>query len=561
MLINGQVAQSGYQGMLNQLSSLKSSFADMISAKEPYFHSLETHKLFNDAFQNLKKKNPIVALKQFESIEKTLPKDKENNSLLSHIYYGMAQSQKSVGDNNAALVSLQRHADAAFQNNEYFPVECAYKELAKLQKEAGNIDKFQQSYKDLLENSLKVKDESEELKARLALGAINRIQENHEEALKHYALAYDLQQGTIDYKAERVEQHEVGFSDRKMGTDNIQQCVAVILHDPLTKKAALAHIDRDTDVSSLSKVINNFSKDSILNAYLVGGRDRTSHGLAISDDNIARTLRELGKYSNIDIKAADIGNKKAPSAIVFDPQTAELKHAVPAKHHETTNARKLLHNLKPELRFAFDLTKSDKIEPVKFTDQDKHKLVLRYLTTPKTSSERVMETWNANLLYDPLAKTVEKIRKENPEIVANAEAQLKSEYIMQGTSQVESTALGRIKKAIVNAFDFISNKISNGFERIKEAASSFIQNIKNSLKTPENKPSNRSISSIEGGQSKHSDRIDEPNNISDKLKSHKEVDQIVTKLRNRSSNDLVNVNSTPPNSFNPKKHQNRGMER
>lgn len=35
----------------------------------------------------------------------------------------------------------------------------------------------------------------------------------------------------------RLGQHKVGFSDKeKIGTDNIQQCVAVILHDPLTKK-------------------------------------------------------------------------------------------------------------------------------------------------------------------------------------------------------------------------------------------------------------------------------------------------------------------------------------
>lgn len=48
-----------------------------------------------------------------------------------------------------------------------------------------------------------------------------------------------------------------GFSDKeKIGTDNIQQCVAVILHDPLTKKTALAHVDRFTDASSLTHECN-----------------------------------------------------------------------------------------------------------------------------------------------------------------------------------------------------------------------------------------------------------------------------------------------------------------
>ncbi len=75
-----------------------------------------------------------------------------------------------------------------------------------------------------------------------------------------------------------MEQHKVGFADKeKIGTDNIQQCVTVILHDPLTKKTALAHVDRFTDASSLTHdVISNFPPNTKLEAYLVGGRDRSA---------------------------------------------------------------------------------------------------------------------------------------------------------------------------------------------------------------------------------------------------------------------------------------------
>ncbi len=101
-----------------------------------------------------------------------------------------------------------------------------------------------------------------------------------------YAYAYSLQQGIVDYEAVRVEQHKVGFSDKeKIGTDNIQQCIAVILHDPLTKKTALAHVDRFTDASSLTHdvIISNFPPNIKLEAYLVRWRDRSAVSIAVSD--------------------------------------------------------------------------------------------------------------------------------------------------------------------------------------------------------------------------------------------------------------------------------------
>ena len=65
--------------------------------------------------------------------------------------------------------------------------------------------------------------------ARLALGAAYKTQNRKENLIAQYAYAYSLQQGIVDYEAIRVEQHKVGFSDKeKIGTDNIQQCVAVI---------------------------------------------------------------------------------------------------------------------------------------------------------------------------------------------------------------------------------------------------------------------------------------------------------------------------------------------
>ncbi len=174
-----------------------------------------------------------------------------------------------------------------------------------------------------------------------------------------------------------------------------------------------------TDPKSLAPVVENFPQGTKLNAYLVGGRDRSSPQYkSVSDTNIARVLEQLEKYPTVDIKSADIGDKGAPSGIVFDPETAELKHAIPGKHHETTDSRKLLHNinLKPNLNFAFDLTKSQEIKGPEFSDSDKKMYVAHYLDIPKTGVEG-NEAWNANICYDPLSKVVEKIREENPQIV------------------------------------------------------------------------------------------------------------------------------------------------
>ena len=44
-----------------------------------------------------------------------------------------------------------------------------------------------------------------------ALGAVHRIQGNHDAAIEQYSAAYSLQQGKVDYEAHRGDQQEVGF--------------------------------------------------------------------------------------------------------------------------------------------------------------------------------------------------------------------------------------------------------------------------------------------------------------------------------------------------------------
>lgn len=350
----------------------------------------------------------------------------------------LRQAQQALGDHAAAAQSFATSADIHMESKNYFEAENTYKALAQAHLANGTLEQYEQETQELLKASLRDKDQTKELAARLALGAVQRARGNDVEALEQYATSYDLQQGKVDYDAVRVEQHEVGFSDQKIGTDNIQQCVAVILYDPITKKTALAHVDKFTDTSSLADVIASFPKGTKLNAYLVGGRDRSPQSKAVSDNNIARVMGELQKHQTVDVKSADIGDKGAPSGIVFDPQTGELKHAVPGKQHETTNTRKLLlHASNPPLRFAFDLTQSQDMPSPILTDADKKSLINRYLSTPKT--QNAQETWNANIVYEPLAKVAEQIRQENPKIVQEALTEYVDHMLKQNPSLNKQT--------------------------------------------------------------------------------------------------------------------------
>jgi tetratricopeptide (TPR) repeat protein len=468
MLINSKSVGKTQTEILSQLSSLPSSFPEYLNSQKAYIPSQEVGNLYSKGQQLLSQNQTKQALQQFQSVEQTIPKDQLNNRFLAIVYSNIAGVQQSLGNYKEVQVNLEKSVSVSMQAKDYFGAEQAYKNLANAHKASGTLAKYKQDSRAFLENSLKNNDQSEELSAQLALASINRVQGNHKEALKHYAACYDLQQGTVDYEADRVEQHEVGFSNKKMGTSNIQQCVAVILHDPITKKTALAHVDiQTTDPKSLAPVIGNFPKDTKLNAYLVGGRDRSQQSKLVSDTNIARVLEQLEKYPTVDIKSADIGDKGAPSGIVFDPETAELKHVIPGKHHETTDSRKLLHNinLKPTLNFAFDLTKSQEIKGPEFSDLDKKMYVARYLNTPKTGFEG-NEAWNANILYDPLSKVVEKIRQENPEIVKTAIKENLDYKLNQD-----------LQRQNVNPIDI------NAQER-QEIQNNVLKNVQDSLKNP-----------------------------------------------------------------------------
>ena len=152
----------------------------------------------------------------------------------------------------------------------------------------------------------------------------------------HYNLAYEWMQGTADPTARLVLQREMGISvdNVKLGTTNIQQCVAVFAYyyspdNSHEKKLVLSHFDRFSQWTFMEKLLSQFPKGAKLDIYLTGGRDRSDHGIVISDNNINQVLKQLYYHRDqINIRAADLGAKASPPAVVFDPEILQLVHSV-----------------------------------------------------------------------------------------------------------------------------------------------------------------------------------------------------------------------------------------
>ena len=266
MLINGLPAAEDISQVLVQLADLPSSFPEYQSSLVPSILSLEEQKSLEEGIfwykqgeQFLVKGNAQEAINQLLRVEQYLD-IYADNGLLLNAYLLEARAYYNLGLVEAAKQKYKASIDTAFNGQHYYNTENTSKELASLHIQQGTIDQYLLEQKSLLAKSQVDANQEEELKARLALGGIYRIQGDHDSAIAQYSAAYSLQQGKVDYEVARVEQREVGFSDdEKLGTDNIQQCVVVVLHDPHSKKTALAHFDRFTKPESLTKdVISKF---------------------------------------------------------------------------------------------------------------------------------------------------------------------------------------------------------------------------------------------------------------------------------------------------------------
>lgn len=322
--------------------------------------SFSLQKRDHEFFKNLNELNQIAA-RQLSLGEEALSSGNFDQAIAI-----INEGIQSYADLKSYLDPI---ADSSLESIAYQYLERAYQVLAeaKLQKYFLNPDTSIIQYE--AENQAKLRSPStwEKLQGHLALaGLYKKIREQglafasgndlfiHESF--HYHKAYQCTQGDLDSTAYVVLQREIGVAtDKKLGTYNIQQCVAVVAFEPMSRKVVLSHFDRFSGPSSfIEQLLKEFPENAKLKLYISGGRDRSRYYNEVtkqyvdnkrtSDNNIDQVLKQIYAknkenavagnlgHDRLQIEACDVGDKLSPQAIVFDMHAASgprLVHAMP----------------------------------------------------------------------------------------------------------------------------------------------------------------------------------------------------------------------------------------
>ncbi len=214
MLINGERVEGN---VFKKLEDIPSSFPEYISNLTPKPLSpkeLDVQRyaanFYNTGVELFKTGNHTAAIKQLKQAEQIAVNQTDNN-FLSCINTTMARSYQTIGDFDNAIQKFQDSINNTFETKRYYDAENLYKELVTAHQQQGTLKNFIDAQESNLMKSQSENDASNELMARLALGAAYKAQSRKENSIEQYAHAYSLQQGKIDYDAVRVEQHEVGY--------------------------------------------------------------------------------------------------------------------------------------------------------------------------------------------------------------------------------------------------------------------------------------------------------------------------------------------------------------
>lgn len=331
----------------------------------------QAEQFYNDGLIKLNSGNYLEAIASLKESVGLLEPSYTGHLILAHAFYALANSYLALknnfnrddnlrlfDDNNEnAQINLEKAIEIYLNLERYPDLEGAYQALAKTYiKTEFSIASYEEYNRDKL--SLLSR---EELQGHLALaGLYKELQAQNFQSSAfsmadlqicesyHYHQVYKLTQGKLDNSAHVVLQREIGIANNaNLGTYNIQQCVAVVAFDPLSKKVVLSHFDKSSGpVSFIEQLIQQFPGQTPIHLYISGGRDRFSPAATtipskISDNNIDLVLKQVYRKNAEDavdgdpengrfkIKACDVGDKSSPQGIVFDVQLQRLIHATP----------------------------------------------------------------------------------------------------------------------------------------------------------------------------------------------------------------------------------------
>ncbi len=134
-----------------------------------------------------------------------------------------------------------------------------------------------------------------------------------------------------------VAQHEFQVTDGGIiGTTNLLECVAFIVHDPKTKRADLAHIDKVTDLKSINTMFDVVDAGNPLDVYLVGSRSASRHTAGRMIEQVQAHAAESGL--SVTVRGVDFSGQ---TYMRFNAANAEFTAARPlaAPDHSARFAR------------------------------------------------------------------------------------------------------------------------------------------------------------------------------------------------------------------------------
>lgn len=310
----------------------------------------------------------------------------------------------------------------------YSLMEKAYESLALIYINTGRAKEYEQINQDIFLHS-NINDKTK-LHAHLALAGFYKALKSHNLSQLfpvsldvlyayesyHYSEAYKLAQGSLDNQASIVLQREIGVGNKvKLGTYNIQQCIAVIAHDPHSDKVVLAHFDRFSGpIKFIENILKEFSNTPKINLYLAGARDphTTVSALSntkVSDNNINQVLKSIfANRDRFNLLATDVGDKVSPEAIVFNFADKKLEYKMPYRSDSSLNSRAAMMSLQIGQKNGDYLLPLEKIDfnlaevlRIKTFSQQQQLLIEQRLEGFKILTD-VSEAWKHDQLIQPL---------------------------------------------------------------------------------------------------------------------------------------------------------------
>jgi ankyrin repeat protein len=419
--------QSDYLAWKEKQLRLSTSFPGLETNHPSWYDDLRDQRydtaksLYNDGLYFDSVSNYQEAKNKLERAIEFFEVSALNHIALANAYWSLGLVQLKVlnlanPDYAAVLASIEESIRIYSNAKAYNCLELPYQTLADIQIRKGRASFYETQQKSILSSQGSTR--IEKLAAHLALAGLYQTIRKQGSTLPglaehesyHYNKAYELSQGELDDNAHVVLQREMGITkNAKLGTYNIQQCVAAIAHDPISGKVVLSHFDRlSGPLTFIDELLKEFPGTAKMNLYLSGGRDR-SNGRAISDSNIDQVLKQIYAHKHrFSIKSTDLGDKPSPVAIVFDPVSAKLTAAMPNHADNSLDSRAAMMNLPltkqgylhplTEIDFHKDETTRQRI----YTEEEKQKLRNAYAWS--INNPTGTEAWRHNQILFPLMR-------------------------------------------------------------------------------------------------------------------------------------------------------------